>query len=404
MGANVSPTREGRRRPLTSFGGRVAALASWLVFACLPLAGCDRGTPDAADAPAERLHGTVDLTIGGSGESEDSVAFWDVRGLAMDPAGRILVADYGEKRISVFSPEGELQFAFGRRGEGPGEFQGPCCIAFAPDGRLWVADLDGFRYSVFELGADSARFDFGFRMPSPGSVRLQDYRVSWDPSGRIVHVSSAFFSGEFRLVRWLLDRSGAVERSDTLPAASRDSVPFVTLYSPDGRGSTGVGQPFGPALLRAFGPNGEQAVAISSRYAIDWLDSDFRLLRRIERPSVQGPKLSADERRRAEARLEALAKKYGLKRSAIPFGVPDRKPPLADLGFDLEGRLWARRSAAEGAELQEADVYDRDGRWVATMVWPAGIQLVTWTVRGRTGLGVAIDSLGVQRVVRLQFR
>ena len=59
---------------------------------------------------------------------------------------------------------------------------------------------------------------------------------------------------------------------------------------------------------------------------------------------------------------------------------------------------------AEGAELQEADVYDRDGRWVATMVWPAGIRLVTWTVRGRTGLGVAIDSLGVQRVVRLQFR
>ena len=32
MGANVGPTTEGRRRPLPSFGGRVAALASWLVW------------------------------------------------------------------------------------------------------------------------------------------------------------------------------------------------------------------------------------------------------------------------------------------------------------------------------------------------------------------------------------
>ena len=83
--------------------------------------------------------------------------------------------------------------------------------------------------------------------------------------------------------------------------------------------------------------------------------------------------------------------------------LPNRKMPLQALGFDLDGRLWVERSVVDG-QPGEADVYDRNGQWSAIMQWPAGVTMRYWTVRGRTGLAVAEDEDGVQRVVRVQFR
>ena len=42
-----------------------------------------------------------------------------------DSQGRFYVADSGDARIAVFSPEGSYLRSIGRRGEGPGEFQAP---------------------------------------------------------------------------------------------------------------------------------------------------------------------------------------------------------------------------------------------------------------------------------------
>jgi hypothetical protein len=118
--------------------------------------------------------------------------------------------------------------------------------------------------------------------------------------------------------------------------------------------------------------------------------------------SLEGPALTEKERAGAQKTIDQIAARIGAK---VPWSVPARKTPLEALGFDLDGRLWIEHSVTAGTS-HVADVYDRTGRWLSTMEWPTNVSLRSgvWAVKGRTGLGVVRDSLGVTRPVRLQFK
>jgi DNA-binding beta-propeller fold protein YncE len=71
--------------------------------------------------------------------------------LAVAADGRIYVADgYGNCRVHVFSPDGELLFSFGEVGVGPGQFHLPHGIAIGPDGRVHVCDRENDRIQIFD--------------------------------------------------------------------------------------------------------------------------------------------------------------------------------------------------------------------------------------------------------------
>ena len=205
-------------------------------------------------------------------------------------------------------------------------------------------------------------------------------------------------------VRAFLDSTGAVQKRDTIWDPPVDSLAIKTIErcTPQGCGSSTYVQPFGAIALRAFGPNGETALAVSSRYAVLWLDDRNHRIALLQQPDVE-PALSDREKARAERTLDAIARNNGKSRASLPFGVPAHKAPLAALGFDLDGRLWVERSVPDG-KPHEADVYDRRGRLAAIIQWPAELELDLWAIRGTTGIGVAVDSLGTNRVVRLRFR
>jgi DNA-binding beta-propeller fold protein YncE len=71
--------------------------------------------------------------------------------LAINSAGQIYVADgYGNCRVHVFAPTGELILSFGEVGIGPGEFHLPHGIAVGPDDRVHVCDRENDRIQVFD--------------------------------------------------------------------------------------------------------------------------------------------------------------------------------------------------------------------------------------------------------------
>jgi hypothetical protein len=96
-------------------------------------------------------------------------------------------------------------------------------------------------------------------------------------------------------------------------------------------------------------------------------------------------------------------KRLSLPRGDIPFGVADRKPPLRDLFFDQEGRLWVELSVLDAAP-PAAHVYSPEGRLLFTAHWPARTNLSHGAARGDFAYGVQRDSLDTERVVRLRFR
>jgi DNA-binding beta-propeller fold protein YncE len=77
-----------------------------------------------------------------NGELGDPLSLFGPRGLEVDLEGNLLVADTGNKRILLFTPEGELLHQIGGGGVALGRFEEPTDTAVDPrDGSIYVADL-----------------------------------------------------------------------------------------------------------------------------------------------------------------------------------------------------------------------------------------------------------------------
>ncbi len=123
-------------------GGRVALLSG----AVLALAGCGgEGAP-----PGTTWAGTVDtvegvlvvsntaepILTGDSGwrleeelsigviEGDPDYQFGGIAAMEVDARGTVYVADQQARRVAIYDSAGVFQVAFGRQGEGPGEFRG----------------------------------------------------------------------------------------------------------------------------------------------------------------------------------------------------------------------------------------------------------------------------------------
>ncbi len=94
-----------------------------------------------------------------------------------DPRGGWLYWDTQGNDVRLYSKAGELRAAFGREGDGPGEFRQPVGVARLPDGRIVVADSRS-RISVWTAGGDSLLSDFSVDVARPrGLVAHADNTV-----------------------------------------------------------------------------------------------------------------------------------------------------------------------------------------------------------------------------------
>ena len=199
------------------------------------------GEADDASAPVAVpiLEGTVDLEFGEI-EGDDPYLFTRVGSVVEDTEGRLIVADKETDEVRVFDSRGYFVFRLGGPGEGPGELNGPCCLAFAPDGALWVRESTGF--SAFRLETAGATFQGGMRS-AHGNAGM-DAPVTFDPLGRLVDVT------EFRT-------------SDGAYAMAR--LHMDEVHSPDGAVFEIVGPP---------GP-GPRLSDDERLYGEEWIDRDL---------------------------------------------------------------------------------------------------------------------------------
>ncbi len=110
----------------------------------------------------------------------------------------IYIADTGNKRIRVYTPQGEWVRDIGRGGSGEGQIDEPTGIVVHPDGRVFIAETWNRRIGVF--AADGTFIttypvrawydDFGNR-PYVALDVARDYLYVTDPDGGRVLVYSA---------------------------------------------------------------------------------------------------------------------------------------------------------------------------------------------------------------------
>ncbi len=91
-------------------------------------------------------------------------------GIAVDPQGRVLIADTHYHRVMIYDRDGRLLDRFGSRGSGPGQFELPGSIAVDGDGFIYVGEYGGNdRISRF---APDFRFVAAFGGPDAGDASL----------------------------------------------------------------------------------------------------------------------------------------------------------------------------------------------------------------------------------------
>ena len=358
----------------------------------LGVAACaDGGSPPPQQVPV--WEGSIDLEVG-EVEGEDPYLFTTIGSVVEDDRGRLIVADYQTHEVRVFEPDGRFVFRFGGQGEGPGELTNPCCMTFGPDGLLWVRE--SVRYSAFRLDGERAEYVRSLRSVNASFNLIAP--VTFDAEGRLVDLGMP--AGDTRFTRFHLGPGTAV---DTVTMATDEEQ--ATGFSPvdirvgDQAASFFLYQPFGPRWIHGHGPEGRWAAAVSSAYSVTLHHPD-RSTSSIEVP-LQGPVLTPDERRRAQARIDREKERFDLREH--PWGIPDRKPVLARLFFDRAGRLWVEKTGVDGKEMREADIYRQD-TLVARYRWPRGVShLGSPWVTETTLYGTTRDSLDVWRAARVRF-
>ena len=72
-------------------------------------------------------------------------------GIAVDPAGEVLVLDSENNRVQAFDLAGRFIARWGRRGVGPGELSQPAALALDCAGGVYVADTNNNRVQRFQL-------------------------------------------------------------------------------------------------------------------------------------------------------------------------------------------------------------------------------------------------------------
>jgi DNA-binding beta-propeller fold protein YncE len=96
--------------------------------------------------------GRVLLRLGQKGRSGTGPGVFNLpTDVAFAPNGDLYVSDgYANPRVVKFSRDGKYQLEWGKRGSGPGEFQLPHNLVIDAQGRVYVTDRDNQRVEVFD--------------------------------------------------------------------------------------------------------------------------------------------------------------------------------------------------------------------------------------------------------------
>ena len=328
----------------------------------------------------------------GSVSGEDWEQFGRVRKVAFDDAGQLYIFDTQADRITVVGPDGEFLRAFGRSGEGPGEFRSMSSFTVMREGRVVVGDRGHRAFLIFDPnGGFERRVGLAARNDAVGFTEIMP-----DPGGGAV-----FTVVEAEAAAYILPGSDseptplrASRRMERLVLSS-EAVRRETVaegWVPEGWQRTTAGMPehryFSPRMLAGVLPDGSVAFSDSSAYAIRIARSGMGVWRILRRPLEPIPVTNRVIEAEKQRRLMRLAQRSEgdlsrtfvngqrvspqesrrLYREMIENLVFfDEVSIVRGLATGWDGEIWVQRHGDEpDDDLGPIDVITMDGRYVGT--------------------------------------
>ena len=258
-----------------------------------------------------------------------------------DASGRIFVLDSGADAVLRFDSQGEFEKSFGRRGQGPGEFQSAGCLRVMPDGGIMVVDGIGPKLVLFDADGTFVRED-----RIAGSLEIAVPAI--DSLGGIVVTSTEF--GErwtWRLVRVSPGLKDTITLAETATRRLFDGS-TIDLYTPQFRFAVTAGD--------------EIVWGFQNEYALSVAGLDGRVLRKIRKDFDPVPVTEAE----FQARLKDTFGGRGAPQN-VTLVRPASYWPFLLLVGDEDGRIMARTPEKSADGKMRYDLFGKDGRFAATI-------------------------------------
>jgi hypothetical protein len=252
--------------------------------------------------------------------------------------------------FKVFSPDGRLLRKFGKKGQGPGEFDTPAFFELGADGRIFL--LSGRQHQLITLDG-SGKYSSSFKLEG-----FCD-RLGVDRHNRVYYSQMLFpetgGGEEFKLIQnrmalFKTDESGTVKTrlGEYLNGTMLRKIQKDMMTSQSSRES----------YLTSWlvGPDDRVYIGYNKDYRLDVYDPDWKLLFRFGREftPVRHPNYTADG----------------------PH--PEFYPAFSDWRkfFDGAGNLWLEQYVEEGVKDKVYDVFSPEGIYLRQVRVPQTLYLV----------------------------
>jgi len=273
----------------------------------------------------------------------------------VDANENVYIADDSDMAIKVYDRQGQYLKTIGRQGNGPGEFESIGNMLFLPDGRLLVADYQQRRTSLF---SPDGEFLSSFPWKKFYSLVLLADETSCTVTENV------YADQERELWVKKIDLSG-----EELQAIGKFTpAQFKTVRQ--GEVMFGMSIPWTPASIFA-GDRKRQWLyhCLNDKYIIEVYDGQGKLFRKMERPYEPVPVTAEDIQAVKSRYAERAGSVYAKLAEQMEFSkvktVTDR------LVVDSDGNLWVRlnEEKKEGEKTFTAyDIFSPDGFYEAR-VW-----------------------------------
>lgn len=335
----------------------------------------------------------------GAREGPPEHQLYRVMGATRLSDGRIAIVNQGSSQIRLFDADGRFLHAFGREGDGPGEFRNLFLIWSGPGDTLIVGDYRPWEFLQFTpegelLGQVTPRPQYPnvpevVGVMGDGTFVLGRECCRTDEPG--------FHEVQLHLVRH--NRSG--EMLDTLGVYPRGRMGYLS------RETNFLGRPLFEAMTRVAAADHRVVVGMGTERELRILTDDGELRTLVR---WTGPDRNVTDADAATYREQTLARYEGDPEARRRFAEPlvsedrpvaERFPAHSTVLLDEVGGIWVRKyprpSWPEDDDMRWL-VFREDGRLLCHARTPPGIENV-WDVReiGSNGLLATVrDSLGVE--------
>jgi hypothetical protein len=264
--------------------------------------------------------------------------FAELRSVGVDDKENIWTLDWEDIKVRVFDKTGKLISTFGKKGQGPREWQSPNRMIVLPEGTGVILDTNKLTF----YGID------GTCLKEISTARVRMARFRFDSKGDI-YGDSFDFGPKLKLGLVKYDMNLNVlktmaEVEEPLPAGGGFNA-FTTLINLHVTADDRV------------------IWMVNSKYEFHVVNTEGKLLRRILKDHEPLRVTAADQKR-------ILEERYGNSSVRNQIVFPDVFPPVYYFVGDPEGRLYAQTYETDGKGGLIYDVFDTDGRCITRFSLP----------------------------------